>query len=146
MNQNTDKSKYKKTAIALRHNPEIEIKEIEHVLDVFSEYIYNDRELDIMYTWKSGYFILDGDTYSLFPIKTGEEMCRRLLNCLESDFRYENDIDFEKEELPSCFWPYYIQSVRTYMNQLPEYHYLLIPYRRNLNKEEEQSCVIYLNF
>lgn len=146
MNQNIEKHKYKKTSLTLRHNPGVKVEEIEHVLNVFSEYIQNHQELDIAYTWKEGYHILDGDTYSFLPIVTGEDMCKRLLDYLESDFRYENDIDFEEEDLPSYLWPEYIQYVQTYLNQLPEYRHLLNPYRKNLNKEEEPSCVIYLNF
>ncbi len=109
-----------------------ENKEIERVMDVFSEYICSNPYFDVVWSDKLGYVILDGlskdmDSLCLAPeiVRDGASICDKAVYNIACDVMVEQgktlDLyscgETEKRDIRKALSPY--------MEQLPEYRYLV---------------------
>lgn len=112
-----------------------DVESIEKVKKVFSEYIASFKDMDVVYSEKAGYVLLSGirvdeGHLTMDPIflRDGAHLCDFLLYeiaCAEmtrittpETFRDVHEATEEEKEI-------IIKAFTPYMNQLPEYDYLI---------------------
>ena len=108
-----------------------EKQKIERVLDVFSQYLKDTDFYEVFWSEKHGYILLgmSGDGTNVFDeasiIPTSEAFVKRMLTEIASDYFIATDSD---NTLKTATQPEAVeiqQRWKPYMEQLPEYQYLL---------------------
>ena len=108
-----------------------EKQKIERVLDVFSQYLKDTDFYEVFWSEKHGYILLgmSGDGTNVFDeasiISTSEAFVKRMLTEIASDYFIATDSD---NTLKTATQPEAVeiwQRWKPYMEQLPEYQYLL---------------------
>ena len=105
-------------------------KEIEHILNIFDDYLANETSIDIQLT-KYGYLLImpinRGETdFSVYKLETAEAVCNQLLDHMVIDYLYKLgiNIDCMPKEYASGFYKY----IEKYMKQISEYEFCLENY------------------
>ena len=108
-----------------------EKQKIERVLTVFSQYLKDTDFYEVFWSEKHGYILLgmSGDGTNVFDeasiISTSEAFVKRMLTEIASDYFIATD---SENTLKTATQPEAVairQRWRPYMEQLPEYQYLL---------------------
>ena len=104
--------------------------EIEKVLNIFSDFIEQSQTFDILKS-KYGYVILLADSckkkvYDIRNCSTAEELCDFLFEWLTMDYLYKKN--FESMWIPEESELEFLEDIKKYLDQIPEYRYLLAPY------------------
>lgn len=104
----------------------VEKDKIETVIEAFADYIDSISQLDFALTRKGRYLCLQKGLEEE-EIESGEWLCAKLLRELELDLLFELRLDNEK--LPAEYLPVLRARMQPYMDNLPEYQYLLEQYK-----------------
>lgn len=103
-----------------------EQEKIEHVIEIFADFIDSTSDIDVALTRKNGYVLLI-DSECSDSIWTGREMCETLLHEIEISFRVEKELAPGK--IPAELRPEMHQWMQEYLKHLPEYQDLLEEYQ-----------------
>lgn len=106
-------------------------QEIDRVISVFSDYIHTNKNLDVVWSEKLGYVLLnispDEDTLIMEPelIEDGEHLLQLLLSEISLDVLEKGHCEHDKKDATSLEKAEMIRCMEPYTKQLPEYQRLV---------------------
>lgn len=106
------------------------LRKIQHVREVFGEFIRKSEHIDVVYSDKVGYIILslkNANTLNGFEpeeIISAEHLCLRLLDEIIDNYQDKRGQYKERTAFTQTEKHEILQQMSIYMEQLPEYWYL----------------------
>ena len=106
--------------------------EIEKVIAVFSDYVHDSKQLDLIYSEKFGYILLydacaEVDRQDLIPIVIDEagELCNHIITEIVNDILREKHVMHDLCDATPEEKNLIADALEKYLEKIPEYRYLI---------------------